>query len=67
MLKKNVNLEDVPAAPAINPNLVSQLRKEDMKQAVVERFSRHIDMPAPQTAGRSKKRSPYWRPADEEC
>ncbi len=63
MLKKNVVVEDEPA-PAITPNLVSKIKKVDMKQAVVERF-KGCAGPAPAT--RSKKRSPYWQPADDQC
>ena len=66
MLKKDALIDDAPAAPALTPDLVSKIRKEDMKQAVVERF---IGAAAakPRTAVPAGKRSPYWQPADEEC
>ena len=66
MQKKNVVVEETAAAPALTPDLVAQLKKEDMKQAIVERFRRTSE--TVRTAGpRPGKRSPYWRRADEEC
>jgi len=65
MRKKSVVIEESPAAPALTPDLLTHLKKEDMKQAIVERFSRN-EAAATATA-RARKRSPYWRPADEEC
>ncbi|MGA7459444.1 MAG: hypothetical protein WBW69_04420 [Candidatus Korobacteraceae bacterium] len=38
MQKNNVVLDDAPA-PAITPEMISKIKKEDMQQAVVERFS----------------------------
>ena len=38
MQTKGVVLEENPAAPAIEPEMLSELKKEDMQQAVVERF-----------------------------
>jgi hypothetical protein len=67
MLKSKITQEETPAAPAITPDLLSQLRKEDMKQAIVERFSVRAEAPAPRSAVRSGARSPYWQPADDEC
>ena len=66
MRKKNVVLDEAPAAPALTPDLVAQLKKEDMKQAIVERFRRNGEA-IRTTPQRSGKRSSYWRPADEEC
>jgi len=66
MLKKDALIDDAPAAPALTPDLVSKIRKEDMKQAVVERFS-GAAAAKPRTAVPAGKRSPYWQPADEEC
>jgi len=65
MRKNNVVIDDAPAAPALTPDLVSKIKKEDMKQAVVERFSgRSVDQhPAP----KMRIRSPYWQPADDQC
>ncbi len=67
MLKSNVDLEDAPAVPEIRPELLKEIKKEDMKQAVVERFRIKIDPTSPRTAARHGARSPYWLSADEEC
>ena len=64
MQKKNVEVEQTPA-PAITPDLLGKLRKEDMKQAVVERF-KATSQPAPAKT-KERKRSPYWQTGDEEC
>jgi len=37
MLNKKVVVEETPA-PAIKPEMLKELKKEDMQQAVVERF-----------------------------
>jgi hypothetical protein len=37
MSNKNVMVEDAPA-PALTPDLVSEIKKEDMMQSVFERF-----------------------------
>lgn len=39
MRKNNVVMEDEAAAPALTPDMMSKIKKEDMQQAVVERFS----------------------------
>ncbi|MGC2112119.1 MAG: hypothetical protein WA655_21555 [Candidatus Korobacteraceae bacterium] len=67
MRNKSVVIEEAPAAPALTPDLVAQLKKEDMKQAIVERFRGSSESAAARSAKRPGKRSPYWRPADEEC
>jgi len=67
MLKSNLTQEGPLAAPAITPDLLSRLRKEDMKQAIVERFSVRAKAKTPRSAVRSGARSPYWQPADDEC
>lgn len=38
-MRKNKALLDDAPAPAITPDMLSNIKKEDMKQAVVERFS----------------------------
>jgi len=38
MQDKNVVISENPAAPAIKPEMLAELKKEDMEQAVVERF-----------------------------
>ncbi len=67
MSKSEVVIEDAPAAPAISPEMLSKLKKEDMKQAVVERFKGSIESMAPRATRSAKKRSPYWQAADPEC
>jgi hypothetical protein len=67
MLKNDdVVLEDARPVGTLNPDLLASIKKEDMKQAIVERFSGRVQT-APQTATRSTGRSPYWQPADDEC
>jgi len=65
MRKNNAIMDDAPAAPALTPDLVSKIKKEDMKQAVVERFSG--EAAARRKAPRMRTRSPYWQPADDQC
>jgi len=65
MRKNSVVLEDEPEAP-ITPEMLGKLKKEDMKQAIVERF-KVAAMPVGRMAAQKRKRSPYWQAADEEC
>ena len=51
-------MEEETAAPEITPEMLGTLKKEDMKQAVVERFK---------GKSASRKRSPNWQPTDREC
>jgi len=67
MVKMEAALEETPATPAIAQDQLARLKKEDMKQAVVERFRCGTQKPAARTTARRRVRSPYWRPADEEC
>lgn len=67
MLKENLFTGESQAVPEISPEMLARLKKEDMKQAVVERFRTCNETPAVRTAARRRTRSPYWRPADEEC
>jgi hypothetical protein len=64
MPRNSVVLDDAPAAPAITPETLTKIKKEDMKQAVVERFRASVEAPA---KGRQRKRSPYWQAGDEGC
>jgi len=66
MQNSSVLIEEEEAAPAITPETLRKLRKEDMKQAIVERFKVVIKAPTPRIAN-ERKRSPYWQAADEEC
>ncbi len=45
MLKTKVEVEEDQGAPAITPDLLSKLKKQDMRQAVVERFSDRAKKP----------------------
>ena len=54
-------------SPAISPDFLAELKKEDMEQAVVERFRSDAETPTAATAARHGARSSNWRPADEEC
>lgn len=67
MQNDKVVVEESQAAPPITPEGLAMLKKEDMRQAVVERFRRTSEAPAPRKTARSRTRSPYWRPADDEC
>lgn len=67
MLKNSAVLDENQPAEPIKPELLARLRKEDMRVAVVERFRRTSDAPAKHVATKARTRSPYWRPADEEC
>jgi hypothetical protein len=67
MLRSGFTIDETPA-PAITPELVGEMKKQDMKQAVVERFSyRAKAVPTETRVVRAKHRSPYWQPVDEEC
>ncbi len=65
-MKKSTVIEDAPAAPEMTPDMLSKIKKEDMKQAIVERF-KATSKPAVPRAASCKTRSPYWVPSDEEC
>ncbi|MGA3317495.1 MAG: hypothetical protein ABSC64_13780 [Candidatus Korobacteraceae bacterium] len=58
---------DETSAPAITPDLVAEMKKRDMKQAIVERFSYRAKAVSTETKVQSRERSPYWQPVDEEC
>ena len=49
-----LELED--AAPALTPDMVAKIKKEDMKQAVVERFSTRTKPAEKSTATRTGQR-----------
>ncbi|MGA2370318.1 MAG: hypothetical protein ACLPPV_07885 [Candidatus Korobacteraceae bacterium] len=67
MPNNSVVMEDEAAAPVLTPEMMSKIKKEDMKQAVVERFRGRTEAAAPRTAVRTGKRSPHWQPADDQC
>ena len=67
MIRNDIANNDSPVAAALTPDLLASMKKEDMKQAIVERFSYRAKAVAPQAAAQPKVRSPYWQPVDEEC
>ena len=67
MLKSKIQQDETIAAPPLTRELLSKLKKEDMKQAVVERFSTRAKAPARRTELRPGERSPYWHAKDEQC
>jgi len=66
MLRSGFAIDD-RSAPAITPDLVAEMKKQDMKQAIMERFSYRAEAVSTETGVRSKERSPYWQPVDDEC
>lgn len=55
MRKNNVVMEDEAAAPALTPDMMSKIKKEDMKQAVVECFGGRTKPAETRTAVRTGK------------
>lgn len=67
MLRSGFAVDEV-SAPAITPDLIAEMKKQDMKQAIVERFSYRAKAASPETPVRATRhRSPYWQPVDDEC
>ncbi len=58
---------DETSAPAITPETIAEIKKQDMKQAIAERFSYRAKAVVTETKAQSRVRSPYWQPVDEEC
>lgn len=50
-------MEDEAAAPELTPDMMSKIKKEDMKQAVVERFSGRTKPDEKRTATRTATRT----------
>ena len=46
MSNKHVAFDDAAEAPPIGPDTLAEVKKEDMKEAVVERFRGRIKNPA---------------------
>ncbi len=65
MKTRSVLIDEEPAAP-IRPEMLTKLKKEDMQQAVVERFKVKVTAAAPGAAAKERKRSPRWQASDEE-
>jgi hypothetical protein len=66
MLRSGIAIDETPA-PATTSDLVAEMKKREMKQAIVERFSYRAESVSAETKVRAKERSPYWQPVDEEC
>ena len=64
MLKTTFDLEENEGAPEISPDQLSKLKKEDMKQAIVERFRGGSDKARPHSS-RSRVPSADWPPTDK--
>ncbi|MFI5116708.1 MAG: hypothetical protein ACHP8B_08415 [Terriglobales bacterium] len=66
MLRSGFAIDEM-SAPAITPDQLGEMKKQDMKQAIMERFSYRAKAVSTETKVRAKERSPYWQPVDEEC
>ena len=66
MLRSGIAIDETPA-PATTSDLVAEMKKREMKQAIVERFSYRAESVSAETKVRAKERSPYWQQVDEEC
>jgi len=49
-------LKDDTAAAELTPDLIAEIKKEDMKQAIVERFSYHVKAVTPEIKPGDEKR-----------
>jgi len=67
MLKNTVIADETPAARTVTSETLAQLKKQDMEQALGERWKVKIQSSARRTAARHGERSPDWRPVDDEC
>lgn len=66
MLRSGFVIDETPA-PETTPDLVGEMKKQEMKQAIAERFSYRAKAVPTETKVTTKERSPYWQPVDEEC
>ena len=65
MLSKATRSIDSSATAVLEPDLVADVKKAEMKRAILERFRYRAKTVTPDT--HAKPRSPYWQPVDEEC
>jgi len=56
MLHNRVANDDTSAAEVLTPDLIAEIKKEDMKQAIVERFSHHVKAVTPEITPADEKR-----------
>jgi hypothetical protein len=59
MQKRKIVVEETPADAALKPEMLKQLKNEDMQQAVVEKFRA--------TTPRVARVSSRWQTANEGC
>jgi hypothetical protein len=67
MLNNKVTSEANQAAPEISPDLLAELKQQDMEQAVVERFRSEPERHDNRTAARHGVHTSAWRSTDDEC
>ena len=61
----HISNTDSSATAVLEPDLDVDVRKTEMKQAILLRFCYREKLVTPDV--RKKVRSPYWQPVDEEC
>jgi hypothetical protein len=61
----HTSINDSSATAILEPELAADVRKSEMKQAILQRFCYREKAVTPGV--RPKARSPYWQPVDEEC
>jgi hypothetical protein len=61
----HISNADSSATAVLEPDLDVDVRKTEMKPAILLRFCYRETTVTP--AVRKKVRSPYWQPVDEEC
>ena len=66
MLHKEIKSNHSTAA-VMEPDLVVDMKKTEMKHAILERFVYRPKTVAPQTRIQPRPRSPFWQAVDEEC
>jgi len=64
MLRESTGTNHLSAA-VLEPELVAEAKKAEMKQAIVERFCYRVKADTQKVTRQT--RSPYWQPVDEEC
>ncbi len=61
----HTSIMDSSATAVLEPGLDVDIRKAEMKQAILQRFCYREKAVTPGV--QKKVRSPYWQPVDEEC
>ena len=67
MLNNKIVPEIDQVVPVITPEILGELKKEDMEQAVSERFKKNFEPPEHKTTARHGMHTPAWRCVDDEC